>query len=99
VMATPNLLRQLLSRKKDVVSGLYFNIFRVDGKNQIKPVCYKKIEESIYQEMKRKKMIPNFIKSKEGFRRNITNEEIHTGKLLEVLYPSAGCLFLSKKSF
>jgi len=48
VMATPNLLRQLLSRKKDVVSGLYFNIFRVDGKNQIKPVCYKKIEESIY---------------------------------------------------
>lgn len=99
VMATPNLLRQLLSHKKDVVSGLYFNIFRVDEKNQVRPVCYKEIEEDIYQEMKRKKMIPHFIKSREGFRRNITNEEIQAGKLLEVLYPSAGCLLLSKKAF
>ena len=98
VMVPSNILGVLMSHNKDVVSGLYFNIFNVSGENKLLPVCYQTLEEEDYLEMKRKNMVPSFVNSREDIRRNITRKEIENG-FLEVLYPSAGCMLLSKKAF
>ena len=49
--------------------------------------------------MKNRGMIPGFIKTRSDMRRNLTQEEIEKGEVIEVLIPSAGCLLLSHKAF
>lgn len=98
VMVPENLLNTLLSHEKDVVSGLYFNYFNVDKKVQLLPVCYKCAEENLYLELKDKGILPDFVKSRFDLRRNLSKQEIQEG-FQEVLYPSNGCLLLSKKAF
>jgi GT2 family glycosyltransferase len=98
VMVPENALTKLLAHNKDVVSGLYFNIFKSDGKPKVLPVCYKEVEEIVFEKMKAENMLPSFVKSRVDLRRNITNEEMENG-LLEVLIPSGGCLLLSRKAF
>jgi hypothetical protein len=99
VMVPSNILSKLLSEKKEVVSGLYFNLFNSNGKPKLLPVCYLEIEDNVFQEMKNQGMVPEFITSRSEIRRNLTTAEIEKGDVLEVLIPSAGCLLLSRKAF
>jgi len=99
VMVPENILLKLFDAKKDVISGLYFNLFNSGGKQKLLPVCYKEIEENIFKEMQLRGMIPEFVKDKSDIRRNLTPEEIEKGEVIEVLIPSAGCLLLSSKAF
>ena len=98
VMIKENALNKLLSFDKNIVSGLYFSFFNVNGKPQLLPICYKKLEEEDFLKLK-EKGLPSFVKSREDIRRNITKEEIENNDILEVLYPSGGCLLLSKDAF
>lgn len=97
VMVPRNIINSLLLHEKDVCSGLYFNIFQVDGGQKLLPVAYKEFTEEQFQGIKQK--FPEIIKSRTDLRFNITKEDIEKGELLEVLYPSAGCLMLSRKAF
>jgi GT2 family glycosyltransferase len=99
VMVPQDILEKLISANLDVISGLYFNIFNSNGKQKLLPVCWREIEEDVFQEMKSKRLLPEFIKSKKDLRRNLTPEEVEKGEILEVLIPSAGCLLLSRKAF
>jgi hypothetical protein len=99
VMVPENILLKLLKAKKDVISGLYFNLFNSGEKQKLLPVCYRELEENIFQEMKTRGMVPDFIENRAGMRRNLTPKEIEDGEVLDVLIPSAGCLLLSRKAF
>jgi len=98
VMVNPDILEKLLSHEKDVCSGLYFNIFKVDGKQKLLPVAYKEVSEEEFEEMKKETNFPDIVKSSHDLRYNITKEDIEKRELIEVLYPSAGCMLLSKKA-
>ncbi|MAG39504.1 hypothetical protein CMI41_00870 [Candidatus Pacearchaeota archaeon] len=98
VMAPKNILSDLVLSNKDVISGLYFNLFNSGGQQKLLPVCWREIEDNTFEEMRVKGMLPDFITSKSDLRRNLTSAEIEEGKILEVLIPSAGCLLLSRKA-
>lgn len=97
VMVPLNILKKLISENKDVISGLYFNYFQIEGKTMLLPVCYKDMEEENFEEMKKKGKIPEDKNKKEDYRRCLFKKEIREGKTLEVRIPSAGCVLLSKK--
>ncbi len=99
VMVPQNIINDLLLHRKDVCSGLYFNIFRVDREQKLLPVAYKEFTEDEFQEIKQNYKLPKIIKSRTDLRFNITKDDIEKGELLEVLYPSSGCLLLSRKAF
>ena len=98
VMVPPNLLKDLIEDDKDVVSGIYFNPFQVDGFVRMMPVCWKGIDSETWEEVKRKNLNQGIIQKKEDVRRYLTEGEIKSGEVQEVSVPSAGCLLLSKKA-
>ena len=96
VMVPKDILKKLLSHKKEVISGIYFNGFLRDGKREILPVCWKKItgkEIPLYRKAYPKITNLNWIS------RQLTLEEIDTGELFEVSVPSNGCCLLSRNAF
>jgi GT2 family glycosyltransferase len=96
VFPPSDIIERLLSHGKDCVSGLYFNIFKVDGQQKLLPVAYKSFTEQEFNKLKEKGYFKEF-NFKEELRYNITKEDIEKGELVEVLYPSAGCVLLSRK--
>jgi GT2 family glycosyltransferase len=99
VMPPKNIIQELLNCKKDIVSGIYYNYFIVSGKTQWLPVAWKEITEKEFEVMTKQVNFPSFIKSHLDIKRHLTEEEVNTNNLLEVLVPSAGCMLISKKVF
>lgn len=101
VMIPRNILTKLLSHNKDVVSGLYFNIFPLDGEPNYASVAYMPVTKEEYEEQKSKNKIPFFIKSEKDWllRRHLYKSEMKEAKLLEVKWPCNGCLLLSRTAF
>lgn len=97
VIPPKNLIRKLLFFNKDIVSGLYYNYFQSGSSLKLLPVAYLYLTDAEFVEMKKNHALPETIKSRFDIRRHMTNEEADTGELLEVLYPSAGCMLLSKE--
>ena len=99
VLIPKNIIEELLLCEKDIVSGLYFNYFMDNGETKILPVAWMAITEREFEILKKKHTFPEFIKSHEDIRRNLTKQEIDSNQLIQVLIPSMGCVLLSRKVF
>lgn len=95
VLVPQNILKQLLSHKKDICSGLYFNYFKVKNEFKLLPVCYRKLEEKYYPIYE--KFFPNI--NMKMFSRQMDLTEAKSKELFEVSIPSSGCVLFSKKAF
>lgn len=99
VMPPKNIIRELMDCKKDIVSGLYYNYFNVGKEIRLMPIAWMLLTEEEFQAIKRDYGLPENVKSRFDLRRHMTDEEASSGRLFEVLYPSAGCMLLSRKAF
>ena len=98
VIPPSNIIKQLLSHKKDIVSGLYYNKFTINGLSKTRPVVWMRVSKEEFNEMKKEKALRG-IKSHLELRRHMTLEEANSGKLFRVFVPSAGCMLISKEVF
>ena len=92
VLVPKDIIEKLLNHKKDIVSGLYYNYFN----EKLLPVAWTLFTEQEFQELKNKYHISQ---PRLEIRRHLTQEEASSNKLIEVLYPSAGCMLISRKVF
>jgi len=99
VIPPKDIIRELLNCEKDIVSGLYFNYFLVSGKLKWLPVAWTLITKKEFEEMKKKVIFPDSVKSNLDIKAHMTAKETESGELLEVLFPSAGCMLINKKVF
>ena len=99
VIAPVSIIEDLLSCNKDIVSGVYCNYFP-DGEGKFKwlPVCWVLFTGPEFQELKTKYNISENI-TREKMPRHLTDDEVKSSKLFRVVYPSAGCMLLSRKVF
>lgn len=98
VIPPADIIQRLLSHDKDVVSGIYYNVFMVDRKKKICPVAWKCFSDKELEEI-RTQVSSKHIASKENLRRHLTPDEANSGELQEVIIPSCGCMLLSRKAF
>ena len=98
VIPPTDIIERLLAYKKDIVSGLYYGVFNVDRKQKIQPVAWKCLNEEEWEEVKGQ-LMSNAVKRREDIRRNLTEEEIESGELQEVIIPSAGCMLVGRDVF
>ncbi|MFA5173794.1 MAG: glycosyltransferase [Candidatus Pacearchaeota archaeon] len=99
VICPKGIIKELLFCNKEIVSGIYFNLFKVNGKLEEHPVAWKSITEKDFEEIKKEIELPEFIKSHLDLRRHLTKEEIESNELIEVIIPSAGCLLIKRNVF
>lgn len=99
VIAPPNLLKNLISHNKDIVSGLYYNHFLINGIQKLRPVAWCHITPREFEEISKQVKFPSIVKSHKDIRRHITPEEIKKGELIKVKLPSAGCMLIKRKVF
>jgi GT2 family glycosyltransferase len=100
VVPPENIIKELLSCEKDIVSGLYFNYFNIAGKTKWMPCAWKKLSQEVFDKLKEKNpSIAIDFKSPEDMTEYLTKPDVESGKLLEVVVPSAGCMLLSKNVF
>lgn len=98
VIPPVEIIPELLKHEKEIVSGMYYNYFNVSGESRLEPVAWKSISEEEFRLLREKMNLPDSMKA-EDLRRHLTNEEADSNNLLEVLYPSAGCMLLSRAVF
>ena len=99
VIPPKNIIQELLLCGKDITSGIYYNYFVVDGKTKYMPVAWTALTEKEFEDIKQKIQLPDFITSSEDLKAHLTQEEVSSDKLIEVIIPSAGCMLISKKVF
>lgn len=99
VLPPKNIIKELLKNNKDIVSGLYYNYFIVDGKQKLNPVCWCEISDELFEKIKGKIKLPDFIKSKADMRRFLTKEEAESNECVKVMHPSPGCMLIKRKVF
>lgn len=99
VIAPNNIIEELLSCNKDIVSGLYSAYFTVNGKTKLLPGAWALLTEDEFKEVKENYNLPEHIKSRFDMPRHITKEEADSNSLMEVFMPSAGCMLISRKVF
>lgn len=98
VIPPVDIVDRLLAHDKEVVSGLYFSMFNVDRKQQLKSVAWKCLSEVEWEEVKGQ-LMSGVVRKREDIRRNLTDEEIESGELQEVIIPSCGCMLVSRSVF
>ena len=94
-----NIIEELLSQNKEIVSGLYYNYFNSSGQIKLLPVAWKSVTEQEFEEMKKQIRFPQMIKSNKDLRRHLTKEEANSNQLIEVIQTSAGCMLISRRAF
>jgi len=98
VIPPQNAVKELLECNKDIVSGLYWNNFMSSSVMKWLPVAWMPITEKEFEEIKKQIKLPLHFTHKD-MQRHMTQKEAESGKLFEVLHPSAGCMLLSRKVF
>lgn len=98
VIPPKNVVEELMKCKKDIVSGVYFSYFKSSGILKILPVAFMPISKEEFEQI-RIGGLPEFVKSNKDLRRHMTKEEIESNSLIKVLFPSAGCMLLTRKVF
>lgn len=99
VTTPPNIIEALLGYRKDIISGLYFNYFGSSRGLKVLSVAWMPIKPEEFEIIKQKIKLPESVKSHEHLQRHLTQKEIESNRVVEVLYPSAGCMLLSKDVF
>lgn len=100
VIPPKNIIKELLSCKKDIISGLYFNYFNISGKTKWMPCAWKKLSQELFDEIKEKHpSMMEVFESPEGMTEYLTKPDVESEELLEVVIPSAGCMLLSRAVF
>lgn len=100
VIPPKNVLKELISCKKDIVSGLYFNYFNASGKTKWLPCAWKKLNQELFDQIKEK--YPSLMEgydSPKAMTEHLTDQDVESRKLFEVVIPCAGCMLLSKAVF
>lgn len=98
VIPPVNIIERLLVHEKDIVSGLYRGLFNVDNRQEFKSVAWKCLSEEEWDEVG-DQLMSDIVKGREDIRRNLTDEEISSGELQEVIIPSCGCMLVSRDIF
>ena len=98
IVAPSDIIEGLLECEKDIVSGLYFGYFGVK-KTKMLSIAWMPITKEEFEIMRKQVTFPSSIRSHEDLNRHLTQKEIDDNELLEVLYPSAGCMLISRKVF
>ncbi len=99
VIPPKDAIEQLISCEKDIVSGVYYNYFMSSGQLKILPVAWASISEKEFEEFKKQVEFSPSVKSHLDLQRHLTKEEVDSEKLFKVVYPSAGCMLISRKVF
>jgi GT2 family glycosyltransferase len=99
VVCPREIIEELMKCRKDIVSGLYFNYFNSRQGLKILSVAWRAITPEEFEIIKKQVRFPQSVKSHEDLQRHLTQEEIDSNSLLEVVYPSAGCMLLSREVF
>jgi len=97
VIPPKNIIEELLKCNKDIVSGWYENYFVSSGKTKFLPVVWTSITEKEFEDMKKQVNFPPSVKSHLDIKAHMTKEQAESGELLEVLFPSAGCMLINKR--
>jgi len=98
VMVKPDILKKLLSFDKEVISGIYYNYFRIGGKKLYLPVAFASISQEEFDTLKQRGELPKHAKTKEDIMRHLNPEEMKK-EIVDVKIPSPGCTLLSRKAF
>lgn len=98
VIPPKNILKELISQKKDIVSGLYYNLFPYKETYCWFPIAWRKLTDEEYSASQKVESQFSGI-NKEDLRKHITEKEVRDGNLMEVLVASNGCVLLSRKVF
>jgi GT2 family glycosyltransferase len=98
VIPPKNIIKKLLDNDKDIISGIYYNYFTIDGKQKYRPVVWCHISQEEFEKIKKQTNFPASI-THEKLRRHLTQKEAESGKLIKVKLPSAGCMLIKKKVF
>jgi GT2 family glycosyltransferase len=99
VVCPRGIIEELMKCRKEVISGLYFGYFNSSGKLKILSVAWRGITPEEFAVIRSKVKLSESVKSHEDLQRHLTQEEIDSNSLLEVIYPSAGCMLLSRAVF
>lgn len=99
VIPPKNVITELINSNKDIVSGVYNNYFNVANQTKFLPVAWKSITQEEFDEIKKIYPLPENIKTKADIRRHLTQEELDSNEVQEVVLPSCGCLLLSRRVF
>ena len=99
VIVPENIIKELLECDKDIVSGLYYNYFKIDGQIKYRPVCWCDITEEEFEDIKKQLNLPNIVKSAVDLRRFLTQDEAESNELIKVKISSAGCMLIKRKVF
>lgn len=99
VIPPVNIIEELLSCEKNIVSGLYFNYFVSSDRLKYLPVAWQFITREEFEEMKKTTVFPPVVKSHLDLRRHLIPQEYEGNSLINVMSPSAGCMLIKKKVF
>jgi GT2 family glycosyltransferase len=99
VIAPKNIIEELLSCNKDIISGVYYNYVESSGQTKFLPVAFQFISPEEFEIIKKTTQFPPSVKSSEDLRRHLTEKEIKTGEVLKIKQPSIGCTLTSRKAF
>lgn len=99
VIPPKNIISALLAAKKDIISAIYFNYFTTSNILKYLPVVWMPISKEEFTSIQEKVNLPDSVTSHLDLRRHLTIKEIKDNSVLEVLFPSAGCVLLSKNVF
>lgn len=97
VIPPKDIIERLLTHKKDIVSGLYYNYFDTPNGIRKNPVAFQFITPEEFSRMQKINPWPEGITHKD-VNRKLWDEEIDKGELLQVKVPSAGCMMISRKA-
>ena len=63
VIVPKNIIKELLNNNKEIVSGLYYNYFKIDGQIKYRPVCWCDITDEEFEDIKKQLNLSNIVKS------------------------------------
>lgn len=107
VMPPINVIEAMLEDKKDIVGGMYCNMF-VDnfGIEQMKPLVYMAISKEEFEALKgekfkgteiQKKILSGKITRPEQINSQLSLNHVREPRLMEVLFTGLGCMLISRK--
>jgi len=96
VIPPKNIIEELIGCDKDIISGLYFGLYKTSTGLKKLPVAYANITEEEFNKMQKISPFPPFVKSCDDIKRNLTDDEIEGERILEVRVPSNGCMLIKR---